>query len=440
MREEFLHYLWKYRLYDEVKLTENKHNNVKVISPGEYNRDAGPDFFNARIRIDGITWAGNVEIHSKASSFGLHGHNNDRSYDNIILHVVDEYDMRISNSSGREVPTAVMGYNPSIYEKYVDLINNPYVIACQKEIGFIEKIVIDHWLVSLAVERLQEKSLQIEKILEETGNDWEEVLYRMLFRCFGLKINSGIFELLAKSLPYKLIRKHADDLIVVEALLFGTAGLLEDELYRGGTDDPYRKLLAREYNVFSSKYSLKPLHGWLWKFARLRPANFPTIRIAQLATLYRDAGGLFSKIIECGDLEKIRSLFDITASGYWDSHYTFGKISPEKAKKLGAGARELLLINAVIPIMFLFGAGNNDETLREKSLMFLEDIRPEDNRIIREWRRVGITPRSAFHSQALIQLRNNYCEKKRCLDCRIGKVIIGQGKSLIEPAALALEP
>ncbi len=440
MREEFLHYLWKYRLYDEVKLIGNDGATVEIVSPGEYNRDAGPDFFNARIRIDGIIWAGNVEVHSKASHFTRHGHNTDRLYDNIVLHIVDEYDKSVRDSSGREVPAAIMDYDPLIYEKYLGLISNPYAIACQKEITGIDRFAIDHWLGALTVERLMGKSDQIYRMLAETGNDWEEVLYRLLFICFGLKINSGIFELLARSLPYKLIRKHADDPVVVEALLFGTAGLLEEELYGGGEDDGYRELLVREYKVFSSKYSLKPVHGWLWKFARLRPANFPTVRIAQLASLYAEAGGLFSRVVECDDLKEIRKLFDLSASSYWDKHYTFGMESPAKPKKLGAGSIDLLLINAVIPVMFVCGAEKNDERLREKALMFLEGIRPEDNRIIREWKRAGIPPRSAFRTQALIQLRNNYCGKKRCLDCRIGKLIIGQGKSLMAPSSLALEP
>ena len=440
MKEEFLHYLWKYNLYDVHKLVDNEGNRIEVLHPGEYNRDSGPDFFNARLRIAGLEWAGNVEIHIRASDFENHRHNSDPAFDNIILHVVAENDRQVFNSRGEEVLTATLEFDPAVYGKYVCLVNNPFIIACQTSINELDPFYIRHWLGSLVIERLQEKAEHIIKIYSKTGNDWDETFYRLLSRYFGFRVNTEPFEMLASALPFRIIRKHSDDLFRLEALLFGTAGLLDEGLFREAVDDAYYLNLIKEYKILSSKYSLHPVHGWLWKFARLRPANFPTIRISQLAAMLSTTGGLFSRTLEARDIKTLRSLFEVTASGYWDDHFVFGKKSRNYTKAAGSQAADILLINAVIPVLFVYGRSRDSLEICDRAVSFLEELDPEDNSIIDEWKTTGIEPDSAFISQALIQLRNCYCRKRRCLDCRLGARLIGMGASLKKPDELILEP
>ncbi len=273
MKEEFLHYLWKYSLYDADKLFDADGNRISVIHPGEYNRDSGPDFFNARISVAGTVWAGNIEIHTRASHFDNHGHQNDPAFDNVILHVVAEIDKKVFNTKGEEILTAEISFDPLLYEKYTSLVNNPYLIACQGQINKLDTFLVRHWLSSLVVERLKNKSEMIFKILSETGNDWEETFYRLLSRYFGFRINTEPFEMLATALPFRIIRKHADNLFQIEALLFGTAGMLEEGLFREALSDEYYRSLIKEYRILSAKYSLRPVHGWIWKFSRLPPSN-----------------------------------------------------------------------------------------------------------------------------------------------------------------------
>jgi hypothetical protein len=440
MKEEFLHYLWKYNLYDPQELVDNEGNRIKVLNPGEYNRDSGPDFFNTRLKIAGIEWAGNVEIHIRASDFDNHRHNFDPAFDNVILHVVADNDRRVFNSKGDEVLTTGLVFDPQLYEKYINLVNNPFVIACQTGIGELDPLLVRHWLSSLVIERLQEKSEQIINIWSGTDNDWEEAFYRVLSRYFGFRVNTEPFEMLAAALPFKLIRKHSDNLFQIETLLFGTSGMLDEGLFREAVNDDYYLDLIKEYKVLSAKYSLRPVHGWIWKFARLRPANFPTLRISQLAAMLSVTGGLFSRTLEARDINSLRNLFEVTASGYWDDHFVFGKKSRSYPKNVGFQATDILLINAVIPVIFVYGKTRDSREICERAISFLEEISPEENSIIDEWRRVGLEADSAFISQALIQLRNSYCKRRRCLDCRIGAKLIGMGVSFIKPDELILEP
>jgi len=440
MKEEFLHYLWKYSLYDQEKLLDNEKNKISVLYPGEYNRDSGPDFFNARISIAGTVWAGNIEIHTKASHFNMHGHQNDPAYNNVILHVVAEDDKRVFNALGEEVLTSEISFDPSLYDKYIFLVNNPYIIACQDDINKIDEILVHHWLNSLVIERFQAKRESIMKKYSDTGNNWDETFYRLLSRYFGFRVNTEPFEMLASSLPFRIIRKHADNLFQIEALLFGTAGLLETGLFKDALSDEYYLKLLKEYTILSAKYSLKPLHGWLWKFSRLRPSNFPTIRLSQLAAMLSTSGGLFSRVLEAKDINSVKELFEVSASMYWDDHFVFGKKSRSFTKSTGSQAVDILLINAVIPLIFVYGQSRDNLDLSERAICFLEKVAPEENIIISEWKKAGILPESAFFSQALIQLRNEYCKKRKCLDCRIGNKIISQGKKLKDREELLLEP
>lgn len=440
MKEEFLHYVWKYGFYHADKLKDQDGNLIEVIHPGECNHDSGPDFFNARIRIGGTEWAGNVEIHTKASHFELHGHHRDHAFDNIILHVTGENDKRVRDARGKEVFTVVLEYDVSILDKYTSLVNNPATIACESEMDRVDRFLIRHWLHSLLIERLTEKSEQINKIFSDTGCDWEETFYRVISRYFGFRVNTEPFEMLASALPFKIIKKHIDNCFQVEALLFGTAGLLEEGLFRNAIEDEYYRDLIREYKILSSKYSLKAVHGWLWKFSRLRPVNFPTVRISQLSAMLSGAGGLFSRITETNSVTGLTSYFEVSASDYWDDHYVFGKKSRPQKKRTGKTATDILLINSVIPVIFSYGFYRNDNEIKERALTFLDEISPEDNLIIREWCVAGFEPASAFETQALIQLRNEYCRKRRCLECRIGAKLISTGAKLKDPHELILEP
>jgi hypothetical protein len=440
MKEEFLHYLWKHQLYDADKLVDKYQNKITVVNPGEYNRDSGPDFFNARILIDGIMWAGNIEIHIRSSHFYTHGHHEDPSYDNIILHVVEENDREIFNSGGEEIVTVKISFDHCLYDRYLDLVNNPMTIACQDDLLLADNILIRHWLNSLVIERLQDKSAMIMKILSETGNDWDETFYRLLARYFGFSVNSEPFEMLATAIPFRIIRKHADNRFQIEALLFGTAGLLEEGLFKDAVKDNYYLMLIKEYRILASKYSLKPIHGWLWKFSRLRPVNFPTIRISQLSALLGVTGGLFSRIIEAHDIGMLKEILEVDASEYWNDHFVFGKKSKKSTRRTGEQAALVFLINAVIPLIFVYGRERDRLDISERAIEFLEELDAEKNTIISEWRSAGIDADSAFYSQALIQLRNEYCKKRRCLECRIGSNLISMGKKLKDQKELLLEP
>jgi hypothetical protein len=440
MKEEFLHYLWKYSLYDPEKLFDRSGNRIQVIRSGEYNRDSGPDFFNARIIVEGTVWAGNIEIHTRSSHFDIHGHQNDPAFDNVILHVVAENDKTVFNTKGEEILTTELSFEPELYERYLTLVNNPYIIACQDKVKETDPFLLRHWLNSLVIERIEDKTEAINKIFRETGNDWEETFYRMLTRYFGFRINTEPFEMLASALPFRIIRKHTDNLFQIEALLFGMAGMLEEGLFKDALSDEYYRSLIREYRILSSKYSLKPVHGWLWKFSRLRPANFPTVRISQLAAMLCVTGGLFSKVLEAAGIMQLKEVFEVTASGYWDDHFIFGKKTRRSVKHTGSQAVSIFLINAVIPVIFVYGKNRGLNNICERALSFLEEIQPEDNSIIVEWRECGINAESAFYSQGLIQLRNEYCKKRRCLECRIGSSLVSRGIKLREQDELLMEP
>ena len=440
MKEEFLHFLWKYSLYDQDKLLDYEGNKITVIHPGLYNRDAGPDFFNARISIAGTLWAGNVEIHTRSSHFDMHGHQNDEAFDNVILHIVAENDRKVFNSKGEELLTAELSIDPSLHNRYISLVNNPFIIACQDEIRDFDTILFQHWLNSLVVERLQKKSEMILNIFSETGNDWEETFYRVLSRYFGFRVNTEPFEMLAMALPFRIIRKHADDRFQIESLLYGTSGMLQEGLFREAVTDQYYNDLIREYRILSCKYSIKPLHGWIWKFSRLRPSNFPTIRISQLAGMLSVTGGLFSRLLEVTEIKQLKELFEVDASTYWDDHFVFGTVKKGNPKKTGSQATDIFLVNAVIPLLFVYGKSRGPSEYSERALSFLDQIKPEQNSIINEWAAVGIKAESAHCTQALLQLRDQYCRKRRCLDCRIGYRLVSSGIQLKEQSELLLEP
>jgi len=425
MNEEFLHYLWQYRLLDPELHTVTGEPLV-VLHPGEHNKDGGPDFFNARLKINGTTWAGNVEIHVKASAWYKHRHQHDPAYDNVILHTVYENDVEVTRRSDEKIPTLVLkGHFPGyIYDRYRDFQENINWIPCQAIIGSMDPFIFEQWIPGLAIERIEDKLLLLKRSLEASKFDWEETFFRNLARSFGFRINAQPFDLLARSLPWKLLQKHRDNLFQLEALLFGQAGMLEQDF-----TEEYPRLLQQEYRFLKGKYGLQGIPGSLWKFLRLRPSNFPAIRIAQFACLIHSTKDLFHSILESRDPREMTELFGVQASGYWDTHFLFGKWSASRPKLLGIASIRLLTVNLVVPFLFLYGEVKALPSYKEKGLAFLELLPPESNSDISHWNEIGIPAPDSLHTQALLQLKSCYCDRKRCLECRIGNQLLTSGQA-----------
>lgn len=432
--------MWKNQFFEGGSLCDREAGSIEVITPGVYNRDSGPDFFNTRLVIGGTEWAGNTEIHINASDWYRHGHHTDHAYDNVILHIVYNEDADVYTASGRRLMTTRLVFDPVLWENYLDFMNNPSPLPCSGLIGFTDGFRIKHWLWSIAVERLERKHDDIREILSKTGNDWEETLYRLVTRYFGFRVNTDPFGLLAARLPLKIIRKHSDQLIQVEALLYGTAGLLDETLFREAVNDSYYLLLLREYRVLRAKYSLQPLDGWLWKFHRLRPANFPTVRLSQLAALLSHSDGLFSRVLGCSDRESLRALLSVSASSYWNNHYQFGREVPPVAGRAGIQSADLLIINAIVPLLFVYGKVRQQQEWCDRAVEILDSLPPEKNSVVTDFTRAGLKPESAFASQALLELRNMRCRYHKCLECTIGSSLIAMGQKIRRSDSLFLEP
>lgn len=418
MKEDFLHYLWKYCLYNK-KLVLADGRPVDIISGGVHNNDSGPDFFNAKIKIDDTIWAGNIEIHVLASDWVKHKHQNDRAYDNVILHVVAKNDKEIVRESGELIPVVELDLPIEIYEQYLYLMNSKSWVPCESFIKKINKFIILEWKEALMVERLEEKSKIIETRLNENNKNWEETFYQSLAANFGFKTNSLPFEMLAKSLPIQYLGKHKDQLSLIEAMLFGQSGLLPEN----PTED-YTKQLAKDYMHFKNKFSLQPMSGHLWKFSRLRPSNFPTLRLAQFAVLIHNSRALMSKIIEAKKIEDVNQYFELKVSDYWQNHYVFLKESVRKDKGFGIIAFQNIIVNTIAPFFALYARIQSKPEYAEKAIDWLMHLQAEKNQITLHWNRLGLETKNAFDSQALIQLKNLYCNHRQCLNCRIGNQVI----------------
>lgn len=425
MTEEFLHFVWQFGLFEREKLKAFTGEEIDIISTGQYNTDAGPDFFNARIIINGIEWAGNVEIHIRASDWKKHKHTNDLSYNNVILHIVEEYDtdILVNNST---LPTLKLNYNKIALENYQKLYGSANKIACSRHIKNIAANFFELYFSSLAIERLENKIGLIKQDLMKTGNNWEEVFYIHIAKNFGFRVNNLPFTMLAESIELKDLAKQKNNLLQIEALLFGQSGLLPKK-----SEHPYIRTLNSEYTFLKTKFALTPLQSSIWKFLRVRPVNFPTIRIAQFATLIYQSSALFSKIIEQKNLTSLINLFSLKASEYWNTHYAFEKPSPNEEKTLGKDSIQILIINTVIPFLFIYGKEKGKEEISERALKFLEQLPAEKNTIINQWNSLNIKANNALESQALIQLYNNYCLNRKCLQCQAGNSIIRSTKQII---------
>ena len=423
--ERLLHYVWKYKLYTATPLITTEGRPVQVIDPGMQNTDAGPDFFNAKIKIDGTLWVGSVEIHDKSSDWLLHHHDTDKAYDCVILHIIGFNDFQPVRTNGNPIPQMLLTVPENILRSIDWLLYREAALPCLDHITGIAPLHIACWMEALLSERLERKTHDIFLLLDAYQTDWNEVFYITLTRNFGFGVNNDAFERLAKSLPLRCIQKQRSSHSQIGAMLFGQAGMLEEE-----NDDHYYRLLQREYDFLRHKFGLSPMEDFVFKNLRTRPVNFPYLKVAQLAALWVRYDTLFSAILEARSTGEIKKYFRIPPSGYWETHYHFRYASPRKEKTIGENALNILLINTVVPMLFAYGLHNKRPEYCERATRLLESIPPEKNTIVTTFYNAGITVRHAGDSQALIQLKREYCEKKKCLYCRIGfrmlKTTIGQ--------------
>jgi hypothetical protein len=421
MKEDFLHYLWKYQLFDISNLKTTQNESISILKPGAHNLNSGPDFLNAKIDIENQLWFGNVEIHLKSSDWYLHQHETDKNYDAVILHVVWEYDTDVFIKDNTPIATLELKniVSKNVLNNYQKLSSkNTQWIPCEKELHTIDSFLLNNWLERLYIERLEDKSKSIAFLLKASKNDWEAVLFQLLAKNFGLKENGDSFLKLAKSIPFSIIRKERNDLTKLSALLFGQAGFLSENI-----ESSYHTELRKEYEYLQHKYQLTPLSKHEFQFFRMRPSNFPTVRIAQLIALYHQHQNLFSTVINLETIENLYMLFTIEVSEFWNSHFTFEKTSKITKKKFTNLFLDLIFINTIIPLQFTYQKTTNsidEERLFEK----MKGLKPEKNSIILKFSELKIETKNAFESQALLELKNNYCASKRCLECAIGNKLL----------------
>lgn len=422
MREDLLHYIWNFKKYPQQGLRTTDGDNISVIDTGSHNHLHGPDFFNAQIRIGDQLWAGNVEIHINASDWYAHHHEKDSNYDNVILHVVWNDDVSVYRKDGTEIPTLELKnrIDTHLLETYRELMkaNAGKFINCEKNIADIPEFDFNNWLERMFLERLEEKSKVIEKLLQTFKNDWEKVLFTLLLKNFGSKINGDAFFQLGKNLDFSKVRHLLGKPLELESLLFGMAGLLESD---EGLDSYYNELRS-SYRFLSTKYELGDIPVLHISFFKLRPPNFPTIRLSQFAMLYASSHNLFHDLIHSSKNE-LHDLFEVKASTYWDTHYNFGKKSKKFPKTISKNFVDLLIINTVVPLRFSYfrHKGNYDS---DSLLSLLQHLNAEKNSIIESFKLMEIQVDSAFESQALLQLYNNYCTMNKCLDCAVGNRLL----------------
>lgn len=413
--ERLLYYAWKHKLFPLTELKTTEGQIIEVIDTGLQNTNAGPDFFNAKIKIDGILWVGNVEIHHQTSDWFLHGHDKDRNYDSVILHVAEIVDAKVFRTTGEEIPQLQLTCPEFLQKNYNELLKTDVYPPCYRVIPDLSAVQVHSWLSALQVERFEQKMEQVKERLSRCEGNWEDAFFITLARNLGFGLNGDAFEMWASKIPLRSVDKHRDDLFQVEALFFGQAGLLVNE-----NGDEYYNQLRKEYQYLSHKFDLSPMDGNYWKYLRLRPFNFPHVRIAQLACLYHRSYGLFSQIIDATTLESIRNLLRGGTSAYWLTHYTFGGSSPNHPKTWSDDTLNLIIINTVVTFLYTLGHYKGDERLCARAASFLEHLKPEYNQISRMWANCGLVAAHAGDSQALIQLKKAYCDQKKCLFCRFG--------------------
>jgi hypothetical protein len=420
LSERLLQFIWQFQYFNNKNLFTAKGEPLQIIYPGIYNTNQGPDFLQAKIKISNTLWAGNIELHVQASDWRAHHHSEDELYNNIILHVVWVNDEPIQDKQGDELTTLEMQplVSKLMLEHYNQLMHSSRFVPCENQLPVLTDIAWDNWKERLLVERLQKRSAKIFEHLFKSNNHWEEVLWWMLARNFGIMVNADAFEGIAQSIPINILSKHKNQIHQLEALLLGQANLLD-----GDFEEEYAKLLQREYVFLQKKFTLKPA-GITPVFLRMRPSNFPTVRLAQLAALIAASTHLFSKIKEATSFNDILTILNITANDYWHYHYRLGEPGDYKPKVVGRQMAENIMINTIIPVLFAYGVYTKDQQYKDKAIDWLGQLAPEANNITKQWKALGVGNGNALHSQGLIELKKNYCDVKRCLDCAVGNKIL----------------
>jgi hypothetical protein len=420
MQEDFLHYVWKHKAFSTGSLKTTRDESVSILKLGVHNHNSGPDFFNAQLSINGQLWAGNVEIHVKSSDWYVHGHEKDKAYDNVILHVVWEHNTEVFRSDNSVIPTLELKplVNRNLINNYKVLLQSKSWINCEAHYPEVDEFVLNNWIERLYIERLERKSNDILKMLKDSQNDWEAVLFKMLLKNFGLKVNGESFLSLANSLDYSVVRKLQHNILDMEALLFGQAGLLEDDV-----QESYFLDLKRRYQFLAQKFKLSNQEVLPLQFFRLRPPNFPTIRISQFVNLYATEHQLFSKIMNTTTVEGLYEIFGKTVTDFWMTHYTFKTASKSSKKNISKSFVDLLIINTIIPLKFCYAKAKG-ENVEQSLFNVLKDINAEKNSIVEKFLQLRAMEKNALSSQALLQLKAFYCDKNNCLQCAIGNSLI----------------
>ena len=413
--EQLLHYVWKHKIFPLKELKTTTGQQVEVIDTGLANTDTGPGFFNAKLKLDGVLWIGNIEIHERSSDWFKHGHHADAGYNSVILHIASEIDTEISRSNGERIPQIQLICPEAVRTNYKELLETDSYPPCYRIIPSLPPFTAHSWMTALQMERFEQKATLLNERLKRCQGNWEDAFFITLARNFGFGLNGDAFETWAHRLPFRAVDKHRNDLFQIEAIFFGQAGILEDS-----DGDGYYLRLKKEYTYLQHKFGLIPMDASLWRFLRLRPANFPHIRIAQLACLYHRAYGLLSRIMETETLQGVRDILKGGTSEYWLTHYTFGGSSPSRPKTLSNTSLDLLIINTVVTFLYAYGLHKGNRVLCARAGSFLEELKAENNYITRMWEQCGMKTSNAADSQALIQLKKEYCDKKKCLYCRIG--------------------
>ena len=421
LSEKLLHYVWKNQWFAKENLKTVHNQSLTIINQGFPHQDAGPDFKQAIIQIDGVTWAGNVEIHIRSSDWYKHQHQNDMKYNSVILHVVYEHDQEVFIEPNNPLPTLELQplISSQLLLRYSQLVNALRPLPCEAYLEKIPPLTLLAFFTRLTFDRLIRKQSQIFEILHGFSEDWEQTLFYVLCQSFGFKTNAPAFEMLGKALPYKILKKHADSHLQVSALIFGQAGMLEEE-----AEDAYYQTLQNEYLYLKAKYKLVSIPAKCWNLLRLRPHNFPCIRLAQLGEIIFKHHDLFEKISMPKDIAYFQKIFINKPNEYWDTHYYFGKTSQKAEKVMGARSFHLLLINALIPFLYSFGTFSGNEKLQEYCMSLLELLPFEENHLTKRYQTCGFCAETASHSQALLELHHEYCEKKRCIECGVGQRIV----------------
>lgn len=415
MTEQLFHFIWQFQYFNKDSLETTTGETIQIKHPGTLNTNQGPDFMNAKVKIGNTLWAGSVELHLKTSDWDKHKHTTDKNYRNVILHVVYENDNAANDIPTLELQTRI---SHSLLKRYAELMASQAFIPCENMIATVPKITVETWKDRLIAERLTRKSEVIFEYLQQNNRHWEESFWWLLAKNFGSKVNGEAFEAIAKSIPQNILAKHKNSLQQIECLLLGQAGLLN-----GNFTDPYPLMLQKEYKFLKEKYQLSeskiPVH-----FLRMRPGNFPTVRLAQLAALIQNSVHLFSKIIEAESLADVRKFFLVDANDFWHYHYKLDDESVYKPKTMGAATIENLIINTVVPIVFAYGSAHQNQYLKEKALQWLSEVSAEKNAITKGFLKMSVNVQNAFDSQSLIELKNQYCAYKKCLRCAIGSSLL----------------